>query len=261
MSRRLLLPALGALLFAAAPAGTRLAAQELAERVRRVEGEVAFRFPTRPGVEVCEDGFRVDGGRTRMGRGREGWDERCMEGDAEVVLRVEGGRVREVELAPPGLHRSDVDLGAVPAAEAAELLLSLAGTEDPRAAREALAPAAIADVETWPRMLEIGRDQALDRQLRQGALFWVSRAAAEVVTEGLSDVARDDRDDEEVRKAAVFALSRRPPDEAVPVLMDLARTAPGRAVRETALFWLARVDDPRVAPFFEEILLGGRRGG
>jgi len=244
-------------IFLARPA----AAQGLAERVRGGEGEVAFRYATRPDVEVCEDGFRVGDSETHFGRWRDGWERRCLEGPAEVVLSVEGGEVRRVELGPPGLRAADVDLGAFPPEEAAAYLLSLAEGASRRVARDALAPAAIADAETWPRMLEIGRDRAMDREVRESALFWVSREAAEVVTRGLSEVALDERDDEEVRKAAVFSISRREADEAVPLLMDIAREAPGRGVRESALFWLARIEDPRVIPFFEQILLGARGGG
>jgi len=38
--------------------------------------------------------------------------------------------------------------------------------------------------------------------------------------------------------------------------MKLARTAKQAKTRRTAMFWLARSSDPRVVPFFEEILLG-----
>ena len=238
-----------------------LAAQGLAPRVRAAEGEVAFRFPIRPGVEVCEKGFRMDGTQSRFGRWRKGWEDTCVAGPAEVVLSLRAGQVRGVELSPPGLRPRDVDLGAVSAADAADYLLGLAARAQPRVARDALAPAAIADAETWPRLLEIGRDRGGEREVRESALFWVSREAARVVTEGLSEVARDESDDEEVRKAAVFALSRRSADEAVPTLMEVARGAPGAEVRESALFWLARMDDPRVVPFFEQILLGARSGG
>ena len=240
---------------------TPLAGQGLAGRVQGAEGEVAFHFATRPGIEVCEDGFREGDSRNSFGRWREGWDRTCVEGPVEVVVTVRGGEVRDLEMAPPGLLPSDVDLGAFPAAEAADWLLALAGGAERRVARDAMAPAAIADAETWPRLLEIGRDRGRDHEVRESALFWISREAAEVVTRGLSEVALDERDDEEVRKAAVFSLSRRPADEAVPLLMDIAREAPGKGVRESALFWLARIEDPRVIPFFEQILLGARGGG
>ena len=238
----------------AAPAA---AAGQLAERIAAQDGQVAVSFPTRPGVEVCENSVRTDGGRTSWGRTRRGWEETCVEGDAQIVLTVVDGRVREIELGPPGIARADRELGEVSGTDVAEFLLDLAETGPAGAARQGLLAASIADAgEIWPRLLEIGGDRELGSEIRQGALFHASRFAAEVVTRGLLDVANDQDDDEEVRVSAVFALSRRPEREGVPILMELARTAEGKAVRESALFWLARADDPRVIPFFEQILLG-----
>ncbi|HKJ01552.1 MAG TPA: HEAT repeat domain-containing protein, partial [Longimicrobiales bacterium] len=93
------------------------------------------------------------------------------------------------------------------------------------------------------------------------ALFWVGQEAAEAATDGLAEVALGDDEAQDVRDAAVFALSQRPSDEGVPVLMELARTAQETRTRRTAFFWLAQSDDPRVVPFFEEILLGRPGGG
>ena len=247
--------ALAALVALAAPAAA--SAQGL-ERILEADGDAAFRIATLPGVEVCEGGgLRMDDGQITMGRRRRG-EERCRAGAAEVLVTVRDGRVRAIEVGLPGTARADRDLGSIGASAAAAWLLALAADPDERAARDALQPAAIADsVEVWPRLLAIGRDGALDREVRQSALFWVSQAAVRVVTEGLAEVAADERDDEEVRKAAVFALSRRPEPESVPALMDIARTGPGRGVREAALFWLAKAEDPRVVEFFQEILSGG----
>jgi HEAT repeat protein len=242
----------GALVWCVAP---RAAAQGLERRILESDGDVAFRFATRPGVEVCEGGnVRVD--ETTTGRRRSRWEETCVEDGAEVLVSVREGRVRAI--GPPATSRADRSLGEVGAAQAADWLLSVAARADEPAAKEALLPAVIADgVEIWPRLLEIGRDRALGRGVRESALFWVSRAAAEVVTAGLAEVAADERDDDEVRRAAVFAISRRPEPESVPALMEIARSGPGRAVREAALFWLARAEDPRAIAFFEEILHRG----
>lgn len=258
LALRRLLPLAAAWAALAAPrAGL---AQDLGARVLSADGSVAFRFAARPDVEVCEGGVRMNDGHVTMGRWREGWDQQCVRGGAEVRLVVAGRRVRSVEVGPPRTARADRDLGVVPAAQAARWLLALEGRAEPKAARDALLPAVLADsVETWPRLLEIGRDLGADPELRKGALFWASQAAAEVVTQGLADVARDRSDDESVRQSAVFALSRRPPDEAVPILMEVARTGAGRSVRQAALFWLARLDDPRVIPFFEHILRAAPR--
>ena len=229
------------------------------ERILEVDGDAVFRIATRPGVEVCAGGgLRMDDGRVTTGRRRSRGEESCVAGAAEVLVTVRDGRVRAIEVGPPGTSRADLDLGSIGASAAVDWLLTLAADPGEPAAKDALLPAAIADgVETWPRLLAIGRDGALDREVRQTALFWVSQAAVGVVTEGLAEVAADERDDEEVRKAAVFALSRRPEPESVPALMDIARMGPGRGVREAALFWLAKAEDPRVIEFFAEILRGG----
>ena len=59
---------LGALLFALLAPGA--AAQDVGRRVTESDGDVAFRFATRPDVEVCEDGgVRMDGGRTTLAGG------------------------------------------------------------------------------------------------------------------------------------------------------------------------------------------------
>jgi hypothetical protein len=228
------------------------AGQTLRERVGSVEGEVAFRYAVRPGVVMCERGMI---GRTTRGDG-------CVEGLAEVSVVRRAGRIERLDVEAPASDPRTLDLGVVAPAEAAELLLSLAALPAAQVAAEAAVAAvmgaAIADgIEVWPDLLALGRDPERDPELRRAALFWVSQAAAEVVTRGLVEVAGDERDDESVRQAAVFALSRRPPDQAVPSLIDVAQTAPGKEVRRSALFWLARIDDPRVVSFFERVLLGG----
>jgi HEAT repeat protein len=111
----------------------------------------------------------------------------------------------------------------------------------------------------WVELLEMAKDRGVDEDVRSSALFWVGQEAAEAATEGLADVAFDEDEDHDVREAAIFALSQRSPDEGVPVLMELARTAEQADTRESAMFWLAQSEDPRVFDFFEEILL--RRGG
>jgi hypothetical protein len=249
-----------ALLLALAAPPTRASGQELGARVLATDGSVAFHFAARPDVEVCDGSIRVGPDRTSFGRWRDDWDQTCVLGAVEVRVRVEQRRVRAVEIGPPGSAHADRDLGRVGAAEAAGWLLGLAASASPEAARAAVLPAAVADsVVIWPKLLDIARDRSADHAVREAALFWISRAAGEVVTRGLADVAADPSDDESVREAAVFALSRRSPDQAIPTLMDVARTAPGAGVRRAALFWLARSPDPRVLPFFEQILRGDAR--
>lgn len=255
---------LALLVLAAAPVAA--AGQDLARRVgEHPDGTVRFTFPVREGVEICARGVRM-GGSHMQWRGDGGWgnDEFCRSGPAEVEVRVAEGIVERVEVlrADEAGRPGAVDLGQVGAAEAARYFVQLARTgATERAARDALFPAVLADVpDLWRDLLTLARDRGLSNDVRTSALFWLGQEAADAATEGLAEVARADDEEQDVRDAAVFALSQRPADEGVPVLMELARTADQAKTRRTAFFWLAQSKDPRVVPFFEEILLG-RRGG
>ncbi len=109
-------------------------------------------------------------------------------------------------------------------------------------------------------ILRVARDRSLRSGLRKSGLFWAGQLATEVVVAPLEAVAREDDAEQEVREAAVFALSQHQGDAAVPVLMDLALDAPHAGTRKSALFWLAQRDEPGIADFFADIILG-RRGG
>ena len=254
---------LGALVAAALAAGP-APAQELAARVAALgDGPASFLYPVREDVEVCDHSVRTDGGSRWWGRRDAGRPERCSVGEARVELRVSDGRVTDVELRPAGVPVAGSDLGRATGPEAVAFLLGLAragATSD--AAEDALAPAALAGggAEAWPGLLELARDRGLAEDVREAALFWVGQSAADAVTADLTEIAGDDDEAQGVRDAAVFALSRRPADQAVPALMEVARTATEPETRRSAMFWLARVDDPRVVPFFEEILRGRSPG-
>jgi HEAT repeat protein len=64
----------------------------------------------------------------------------------------------------------------------------------------------------------------------------------------------DDALEREVRESAVFALSQRPRDEAIPALMEVARTNRDPRLRKSAIFWLGQTGDPRALAYFEEVL-------
>ncbi|HSR41005.1 MAG TPA: HEAT repeat domain-containing protein [Longimicrobiales bacterium] len=244
------------------------AAQELEVRIRGTDGDVAFHFAVREGVEVCDHGVVSRGGRTRWSWRGDEEEQICSTGLAEAVFTVRSGAVRDVDLDPwegAGSTPAGVrDLGRVPAPEAAGFLLSMArsGRDAVDAAKDGLFVAVLADsVEVWPDLLELARDRSLDDEVREGAVFWLGQEASDAVTADLLELAAADDEDQDLRDAAVFALSRRADDEAVPALMELARTADQAETRRSAMFWLARSEDPRVLPFFEEILLGRAGGG
>lgn len=252
----------GPLLLAAALAGAHAgpaAGQGLAERMAATrDGAASFVLPLRADVEVCDHGVRTGDGSLRWGWTRRA-PERCSLGEGRVEVERRDGRVTSVDLRPAdALPPGAEDLGGVPAAEAVAWLVGLArGGATVDAAEDALAPAALArGVEAWPDLLALARDREIPTDVRERALFWVGQAAADAVTDDLTALARDADEAQGVRDAAVFALSRRPVGEAVPALMDVGTTADEAETRRSALFWLARIDDPRVVPFFEALLTG-----
>jgi len=241
--------------------------QELGRQVAAVEeGTARFTYPTRPDVQICDQGIRM-GEHTIMWNSRD-WEEEpqnCRTGSVEIELLVQSGSVRDIELIRRPRDRTDgaVDLGSVPAGPAADYFLSLArGGSTIRGVEDAVFPAVLADLEAvWRDLLALARDKGVDEDVRTTAIFWVGQEAADAATEGLAEVAFDEDEEQEVREAAVFALSQRPNDEAVPILMELAKTAREAETRRSAMFWLAESEDERVLAFFEEILLGRRSGG
>ncbi len=226
------------------------------------DARVAFHFDVDADVTVCEHGFyRTEGdGRQVWGR----WDASaaCPGGPLEVVVHRQGARVDALEFGPVGFADADRDLGRVDAAEAAHWLVSVhdAGA-DADVAGEAIGAAVVAlgDPPVEP-ILALARDRRRPSELRRSALFWSAQLAAAGIDHTLAGIAADEAEDQEVRDAAIFALSRRPEGEYVPVLMDLARTAPHARTRKTALFWLSQADDARVPDFFAELILGSGGG-
>jgi len=250
---------------AAVMAPAMAAGQGLASRVAAMdEGTVRMEYAARPGVEICDDGIRMDGD-NYIWHTRRGDDEpsNCRPGPVEVELEVQSGRVRDVEIVRRLRDRTEgaVDAGAFSGREAADFFLDVArgGPGNP-GEEDAIFAAVLADVqELWRELLVLARDRGVDGDVRSSSLFWVGQEAATAVTEGLADFALDEDEDQDVRDAAVFALSQRPADEGVPILMEVARTAKNAETRRSAMFWLAESEDERVFAFFEEILVG--RGG
>ena len=156
---------------------------------------------------------------------------------------------------------SVTDLGTVPAREAADYLLSLTeqsgaqGRATVKAGSEAILAALLADsVVAWPRLMKVARDSQRPHEARRQAVFWLSQAAGDAATAGLDSLVGEAALDRDVREQAVFALSQRPKEEGVPVLIRIARTNKDPQIRRKALFWLGQSDDPRALALFEELL-------
>ena len=151
------------------------------------------------------------------------------------------------------------DLGTVSAPQAADWLLDLAERQ-PRGSSErvgsnAILGAIIADsTVVWPRLMKIARDENRPRETRRQAVFWLSQAAGDAATAGLDTLVGEAALDRDVREQAVFALSQRPREEGVPALIRIARTNKDPEIRRKALFWLGQSNDPRALALFEELL-------
>jgi len=237
----------------------------LAQRVSAVrDGTVRMTFALRP--DVCGSGRSIrtgTNGRTTWGDDRRSrdveWDDDCQSGPGRLAMDVRGGQVDAVRFYVGGRWRpagADVtDLGQVPAAQAAGLLLGIAERGEGRAARDAVFPSTLVDsVTVWPELLKIARDDHADRETRSQSVFWLGQAAGDAATKGLTELADDP--EREIRDQAVFALSRRPADEGVPALIRIARTHRDPQTRRSALFWLGHSKDPRALALFEELLTG-----
>ena len=262
------LAAVGAMVALAAMGSTALA-QSIASRVAGVrDGTVRFEYAAREGV--CGNGrgnisIRSDrGGRTSYGTysSRDGeWEDECEPGPVRVALDVADGRVTDLRAYVGGRWRgsAELDLGTVPAQEASDYLLSLAARASAQPAKEAIFPATIAEgVTVWPQLLRIAKDADRPRDVRNGAIFWVSQAAGEAATAGLQEIIDDPSGDREVRKSAVFSISQRPKDESVPALIRIAKAHKDPEIRRSAIFWLGQSKDPRALAYFEEVLSPSR---
>jgi hypothetical protein len=256
-----------AIVFAALAAATIAPAQSIASKVARVSnGSIRMSFTAKPGI--CGSGNSIwhsgGRGRTTWGNDRDGsrdveYEIDCSSGPGRVVLDRRDGEITDLRFYVGGRWRPAgadvVDLGMVPAREAADYLVSLAQTERGSMGEKAIFPATIADsAQIWPALLKIARNPDVPRGTRSQSVFWLGQAAGDAATRGLNDIVGDNGVDREVREQAVFALSQRPREEGVPALIAVARTNKDPEIRKKALFWLGQSHDPRAIDLFEELL-------
>jgi len=246
--------------------------QALTDRILAVrEGTVRLSYEVREGI--CGDGesFIRDNSRgedniTTFDDGNVRWSGKswrsrpCIPGPARVAITKSDGEVTRLRLYVggewPGGSGNITDLGLISAPVAAKALVSLAN----RAynADKAIYGALIADsAVVWPELLALAKDSRARTATRKNAVFWLSQAAGDEATKGLSELAEDDDENREVRDQAVFALSQLPHDEGVPILIRIAKSNRDPKIRRKALFWLGQSDDPRALKLFEEILTKG----
>ena len=227
-------------------------AQSLARKIEAVkDGTVRMSFAAKAGV--CGDGrHNISMNADRRGE----WESECEAGPVRIALDRSGGETVALRSYVGGRWRGGeaVDLGTVPAREAAEWLLKLA-EQNAGASEDAIFPAVLADsVQPWPALLRIAGNDHVTSETRKSAIFWLGQAAGDAAVKGLDSVVADKKGDREVRESAIFALSQRPKEEGVPALIRVVRNNPDPELRKKALFWLGQSGDPRALSLFEELL-------
>ncbi|HSE53004.1 MAG TPA: HEAT repeat domain-containing protein [Gemmatimonadales bacterium] len=237
----------------------------------RVEGSgdarVQFRYAAR--ADVCGLGSSIQvGTSTYINTGNSNlWNgvdrPACRRGPVVVRVTRAGGMVVGVdtEIAPVSSPEGVTDLGVVSAAAAADYLLDLAARAEGRPGREAILPAMLADSATvWPKLIEIARNGALSRSVRQGAMSWLGRELdrssgdeARQASAALVAIATNTDEMTPIRQQAVSVLARSERAD----LAALTRMAGGTDtwLRQAAIQALASSGDPRAREFLRTAFL------
>lgn len=146
-------------------ATTAAGAQSLESRVyARPNATVRLSYASRPGV--CGGA----NGNISMSddRDHDGWESDCEKGPVMVTLALSGGSVTRITTRVGGHWTSRegvTDLGTVPAAQAAQLMLAIA-RKGSKAADDAILPAMLADsVTIWPQPSALRRTRTSTRTL------------------------------------------------------------------------------------------------
>ena len=231
------------------------------------DGRVQFRYAAR--ADVCGIGSSIQvGTSTYINTGNSNfWNgvdrPPCRRGPVVVRVTRSGGMVVGVdtEIAPESNPEGVTDLGAVSAAAAADYLLDLAARAEGRPGREAILPAMLADsASVWPKLIEIARNGALSRSVRQGAMSWLGRELdrssgdeARQASAALVTIATNPEEMTPIRQQAVSVLARSERAD----LAALTRMATGTDtwLRQAAIQALAGSGDPRAREFLRTAFL------
>ena len=200
---------------------------------------------------------RVNMSENRRNRDVE-YDIDCDEGPGRLVIVRRDGETTDLRFYVGGRWRESstaTDLGTVGARPAVDFLIGMAESHDGRPGREAVFPATLVDsVTVWPMLMRIARNDSRPRRTRESATFWLGQLAEEPATRGLTELVGDAALDREVRESAIFALSNRRDKAGIPSLINIVRTNKDPELRKKALFWLANSRDPRALDLIEELL-------
>jgi hypothetical protein len=186
------------------------------------------------------------------------YDVECDSGPGRIVIDKVDGDLRDVRLYVGGRWRASstaTDLGELTSRDAAATLLDIVRSGQGRAAEHAIFPLTLVDgVDVYRDLMRVARDDSRPRNVRKQAVFWLGQAAETPATAGLTELVGEAAVDREVRESAVFALSQRPKDEGIPALINVVRTNKDPEMRRKALFWLGQSNDPRALDLIEELL-------
>jgi HEAT repeat protein len=243
-----------------------LAAQSsIASRIAAApDGEVRMSYATRPnacgdGKDVVAVGHALNVYSSMESYGR--WSGvTCAPGAARVAVTVRGHEVVGIRARVGGVWQPDsgvsLDLGRVPAREAAAYFLSLAPRLGGSSRNNPLLAAALADsADIVPDLLRLAQNLTLPRETRRRAVHWVGVVGDPSAVSPLTALARSEAeagranaDDpgsgDGVESAAVGALAMLENGAGTNALMDLARHG-STSVRKAAVFWLGQSDDQR----------------
>jgi hypothetical protein len=240
---------------ATALAANQIAAQSLVSRVDAVrDGRVLMSFAARPGV--CGDGrgsVWIQSSRITYASGDREFV--CITGPVRVAIGRADKQTVSVRKWVGGRwsgDASDVDLGTVPASEAAHYLLGLAHALAGNSADDAVSAAAFADAsDLSPDLTRLIRDDDASLETRKQALLWLGESdfpTADLVRlrESLKPFA--------LREHYTFVLSQRHEDAAIDGLIEVARNDPDPEIRRRAMFWLGQTKEAKAINFLRDIL-------
>ena len=262
---------LALLAIAGAPVLGAQSATTIAARVAGApDGEVRMTYASRH--NACGDGkdavsvghaFNVYGSVESYGSWS-GFD--CRRGPARVALTVRDHQVVALRPHVGGSWPTGgavLDLGTVPAAQAAAYFLSLAPQVSASSRRNPLLAAVLADsADIAPDLLRLARDGSVALQTRRRAVNFVGVVGDRSVVAPLVELARrgtspTDADDvgpgDGIQSAAVSALAMLDDNAGLTALMDLARNG-SEGVRKSAVFWLGQSDSPQARSLVRSVI-------
>jgi HEAT repeat protein len=259
------------LAIAVAPSlGAQSAATVAARVASAPDGEVRMTYASRP--DACGDGrdgialghsFYTSSSMESYGSWS-GFD--CMHGPARVALTVRDHQVVAVRPYIGGRWSGGgavLDLGTVPAAQAASYFLSLTPKFSGSSHRNPLLAAVLADSTVIaPDLLRLARDGSVSSRTRRRAVNFVGLVGdrssvaplVELARQGSSSANADDAGPGDgLQAAATGALAMLRDDAGIPALMDLARNG-AESVRKAAVFWLGQSDAPQARALVRSVI-------